>query len=239
MDTINGRLQVLERRLRQMQVALLSALILSILVITAGFSRARSGETSKQANVLRVRGLIIEDDERRPRILIGAPTPTIAGRKRPEGVDGIVLLGANGVDRIVISYPGLEPQVMGKVEKRSIAVPSAGLVINDSGGNERAGFGVSDDGARISLGLDYADRDAMGLLVSPGFSGLAIFARNGERNDQVTIGVLKDGTSMAKLADSNGDEHIMAEARKDAPLKLMLQNPTTHKLQDVSGKLVP
>jgi hypothetical protein len=44
---------------------------------------------------------------------------------------------------------------------------------------------------------------------------------------------------MAKLADSNGDEHIMAEPRKDAPLKLMLQNPTTHKLQDVSGKLVP
>jgi hypothetical protein len=169
MERINGRLKVLERRLRRMQVALLSAFILLIFVITAGFSWARTGETSKQGSVLRVHGLIIEDDEGRPRILIGAPTPKIAARKHPEGVDGIDLLGANGADRIVISYPGLEPQVMGKVEKRSIAVPSAGLVINDSEGNERAGFGVSDDGTRISLGLDYADRDATGLLVSPGF----------------------------------------------------------------------
>lgn len=239
MDTANGRLKALEKRLRWMELALFTASILLMLFVAAGFSSAGPEAASNQGNVLRVRGLIIEDDQGHPRIILGAPTPNVAGRKRSEGVDGIVLLGPNGADRVVMSYPGLEPQVMGKVEKRSIAVPSAGLVINDSDGNERAGFGVSDDGARISLGLDYADRDAMGLLVSPGFSGLAIFARNGERNDQVTIGVLKDGTSMAKLADSNGDEHIMAEARKDTPLKLLLQNPTTHKLQDVRGKLVP
>lgn len=239
MDTVNKRLNALEKRLRWMQVALLSVSILLMFLVAPGFSSAGTGATSNQGGVLRVRGLIIEDDQGRPRIVFGAPTPNVVGRKRSEGVDGMVLLGPNGADRIVISYPGLEPQVMGKVEKRSIAFPSAGLVINDSEGNERAGFGVSDDGTRISLGLDYADRDAMGLLVSPGFSGLAVFARNGEHNDQVTIGVLKDGTSMAKLADSNGDEHIMAEARKDSPLKLMLQNPTTHKLQDVSGKLVP
>lgn len=79
----------------------------------------------------------------------------------------------------------------------------------------------------------------MGLLVLPNFSGLAVFARNDERNDQVTIGVLKDGTSMAKLADNNGNEHVMAEARKDSPSRLLLENPATHLLQDVSGKLVP
>ncbi len=112
-------------------------------------------------------------------------------------------------------------------------------VINDSDGNERAGFGVSDDGNRVSLGLDYSDRDAMGLLVSPNFTGLAAFARNGERNDQITLGVMKSGTAQLKLADVNGDEHFMMEAQKGRTPRFQLQNSTTHKLQDVTGKLIP
>ena len=149
--------------------------------------------------ILHLRGLVIEDAEGHPRLLLGAPTPEVAGRKRKEAVAGIVLLGPNGADRVVIAYPGIEPQVMGKVEKRSVAVASAGLLINDTDGNERAGFGVSDDGSRISLGLDYADRDALGLLVSPSFSGLAVFARDGERNDQITAGVGRHGDQRSKL----------------------------------------
>ena len=210
-----------------------------MVVVVAGSSPAVHGASTQGGDVLRVRGLVIEDDQGHPRVLLGAPTPAVAGRKRPEGVNGIIILGPNGADRMVISYPGLEPQVLGKVEKRSVGGSSAGLVINDSAGNERAGFGVSDDGSRVSLGLDYSDRDAMGLLVSPNFSGLAAFARNGDRNDQVTMGVSKDGTSIFKLADSNGDENVMFEVHKGAPPRFQLLNPTTNKLQDVTGKLVP
>jgi len=76
-----------------------------------------------------------------------------------------------------MSYPGYEPQVLGKIAHRSVPLSSAGLMLNDAEGNERAGMGASDDGTRVSLGLDYADRDALGMLVSPTFSGLAIFAR--------------------------------------------------------------
>jgi hypothetical protein len=238
MDAIHEELEALKRRLKRLQIVCLSGLVLLTAILTAGFTSAHMGAQGHEA-VLRVRGLVIEDDQGHPRILLGAPTPNVEGRKRTEGVDGIVLLGENGADRVVISYPGLEPQVMGTVRKRSILVPSAGLMINDADGDERAGFGVSDDGSRVSLGLDYADRDAMGLVVSPGFSGLGIFARNGERNDQITMGVTKDGTAMAKLADTNGDEHLMAEVRKDAPTKLLVLDPKTSKLQDVTGKLVP
>jgi len=106
-----------------------------------GFAPAIHGAASQQRGALHLRGLVIEDDQGRPRVLLGAPAPNVAGRRRREAVDGIVLLGPNGADRVVISYPGLEPQVMGKVETRSVAIPSAGFLINDSEGNERAGLG--------------------------------------------------------------------------------------------------
>jgi hypothetical protein len=139
---------------------------------------------------------------------------------------------------VVIAYPGLEPQVMGKVEKRSVPLPSAGLLVNDADGNERAGLGVSDDGKRISLGLDYADRDAMGLLVSPEFTGLALFTRDGEHNDQATLAVEKDGTSSFKLSDAYGDERLIVEAKKKSAPRVLLLNPATNKLVDITSKLV-
>jgi hypothetical protein len=234
---MSERLQRLEHRLRRTQFAAGAAVAAAIAV--AGAKQLWATAAVVPTTVLRARGLIIEDVNGRPRLLLGAPTPRVAQRTRTEEVNGIVLLGENGSDRVVIAYPGIEPQVLGKVEKRSIAVPSAGLLINDADGNERAGFGVSDDGKRVSLGLDYADRDAMGLLVSPAFSGLAVFARDGERNDQVTAGVGRDGTATLKVADVNGDEHFMVEAGRDSVPRLFLLNPATHKLENVTSKLVP
>lgn len=231
MHTLEGRVLLLEKRLGQMWLIFLSVLVMVIVGAWVGHSVAASQQNK---TVLRVRGIVIEDEQGRPRVLLGAPTPSVRDRNRTEPVNGMVLLGPSGADRIVISSPGLEPQVMGKVEKRRIPLASAGLLINDADGNERAGFGSSDDGTRVSLGMDYADRDAIGLLVSPNFSGFIAFARKGELNDQAAIAVLKDGTSTVKLANSDGDEGIIVEDRKDAPLRIQVQNSTTHKLEEVA-----
>jgi hypothetical protein len=229
-------LRKIEPRLRHTRLALAGTIL--VLIALAAGRLSHVGASTGNAKVLHARGLVIEDANGRPRLLLGAQTPDIPGRRRPEGVGGIVLLGENGADRVVIAYPGIEPQVMGRVEKRRFAIPSAGLVINDSDGNERAGFGVSDDGKRISLGLDYADRDAMGLLVSPGFSGVAVFARDGERNDQLAMGVAKDGTSLFKLADRLGNENLIIEVGKSSVLRLLIGDPVTHNLQDIATKLL-
>jgi len=225
---------LLERRLRGIQAAFVSLLVLVTVAVSVRYSAAAS---HAENTVLRVHGIVIEDEQGHPRVLLGAPTPSVSNRNRREPVNGIVLLGPNGADRIVISYPGLEPQIIGKVEKRSISVASAGFIINDAEGNERVGLGASDDGMRVALGMDYSDRDAVGLLVSPNFSGFIAFARNGERNDQAALAVLKDGTSTLKLADVNGDEGVIVEDRTGAPLKVQLQNPATHKLQDVASQI--
>ena len=230
MNASDVQFALLEKRLKRTQMAFVSLLVLVIVMTWVSHSAAAS------QNVLHVRGIVIEDDQGHPRLLLGAPTPAVPNRTRRESVNGLILLGPNGADRVVVAYPGLEPQVMGKVEKRSVPA-SAGFTINDADGNERAGMGVSDDGTRVALGMDYADRDAVGLLVSPNFSGFAAFARNGERNDQATLAVLKDGTSTLKLADSDGDEGVIVEHRKGVPLKVQIQNPVTHKLEDVAPQV--
>jgi len=234
MNASEDRFTLLERRLRRMQVAFVTLLAL---VTVAAFANHSVAASRTDNTVLHVRGIVIEDERGQARLLLGAPTPAVPNRTRPEPVNGLVLLGPNGADRVVVSYPGLEPQVMGKVARRSIPVASAGFIINDAEGNERAGLGASDDGTRVALGMDYADRDAVGLLVSPNFSGFIAFARNGERNDQATLAVLKDGTSTLKLADNNGDEGVIVEDRKGMPLKVQVQNPVTHKLEDVTSQI--
>lgn len=239
MDAINPEMEILKRRVRQLQLMCSACLLLLLVVGVCGFATVHANGADKHDSVLRVKGLVIEDDQGRPRILLGAPTPDVPGRKRTEPVDGFVLLGPNGADRFVVSYPGYEPQVMGKVGKRMYDAPSAGLMINDVDGNERIGLGTSDDGTRSVLGMDYSDRDAVGLLVSPSYSGLAMFARSGPRNDQITMGITKDGTATAKLADSDGEEGIIADVKKGAPFKLQVRNPKTSELEDVSGKLFP
>lgn len=239
MDHVVPEIEKLQRRVQQLQVMCAACLLLVTVVAVCGFATAHIKDPEAHGSVLHLRGLVIEDDQGRPRMLLGAPTPAVSGRRRPESVDGLVLLGPNGADRFVVSYPGYEPQVQGKVGKRQYDAPSAGLMINDADGNERIGLGTSDDGSRSVLGMDYADRDAVGLLVSPNYSGLAMFARTGPHNDQIMVGVTKDGTATAKLADSNGDEGVIADVKQGARFKLQVRNPNTSKLEDVSGNLFP
>lgn len=235
---MDAEIAMLKHRVRQLQLMCFACLLLLTIAVVCGFATVHSAGAGQRDQVLRVRGLVIEDEQGRPRILLGSPTPTVAGRKRSDPVDGFVLLGPNGADRFVISYPGYEPQVMGQVQKRLHDAPSAGFMINDADGNERAGLGTTDDGTRTALGMDYSDRDALGLLVSPSFSGVAMFARSGPRNDQIAMGITRDGTATAKLADSNGDEGVIADV-KGGTLKLQVRNSKTSKLEDVSNKLLP
>lgn len=236
---MSSEVEMLKRQVGQLRWMCSVCLLLVVVVAAGEFARVREVRAGTHESVLRVKGIVIEDDQGRPRMLLGAPTPTVAGRRRTEALDGLVLLDSNGTDRFVVSYPGYEPQVMGKVGKRLYDAPSAGFMINDADGDERIGLGTNDDGTRSVLGMDYADRDAVGLIVSPNYSGMAMFARGGAHNDQITMGITKDGTASAKLANSDGDEGIIADVKRGSPFKLQVRNPKTSKLEDVSGRLFP
>lgn len=126
-------------------------------------------------DVFRTRGLIIEDAQGRPRILLGAPAPTVPERVRtnhdlavkewgagfrrtlPEmkwykelnhDVVGMVLLDERGIDRVTVGAPGADPNIGRRRE------PGFGFHFNDKRGFERGGLSYADQAKLSSLGLD-------------------------------------------------------------------------------------
>ena len=119
-DQDNSDLETRLNRLQQ-QLKLSQAIsLLAIAVITVGlYAALRPQRHNDQSNaVLRVRGLIIEDEKGRDRILIGAPVPRVAGRKRQDEATGLLILNENGVDRVAVAAPTPNPQMNGHISER-------------------------------------------------------------------------------------------------------------------------
>jgi hypothetical protein len=164
---LHTRIERLEKRLKLFQVISFAAgIILAATLYVALQSQVINNISGK---VLRVRGLIVEDQNGRERVLIGAPIPNVAGRKRKDEMAGVLILGENGVDRVGIAAdPTPDPQIKGTVRGR--IGTGAGLYVNDKDGNERGGFGfgVLDNNDRMVLGMDYpnAASEAITFAVS-------------------------------------------------------------------------
>jgi len=161
-------------------------------VLLFGFSPADQGRSAQDPEgVLRVRGIVIVDEEGRERILIGAPLPDAAHRIRTDmdkvkgawgdrfsnfdwyerlnhSTTGIVILDENGHDRIAIGDPMPDPNI-----GRRIA-PSTGIQINDEQGFERSGWGYFEARNSVGLGLDRRDGEGLNLIVSDTTSGVLI-----------------------------------------------------------------
>jgi hypothetical protein len=216
------------RRLAR-QVRILQMLVITLVGVIV------AGATMQGPDVIRAKGLIIVDDQNRERILLGAPI-TPEGRKRKDPATGIVLLGENGSDRIVLGYaPG--PQIGGQAVKR--IADTVGLQINDKDGNERAGFGmVGDD--RVVLGLDYATREAVSLFVMPDYAGMLV---GGDRDKSHERGGIvidnKSGDIVMKLANWHSGESLLLMAPAEGNAKCISRDPASGKMVNVFEKIQP
>ena len=233
------RVESLERRLTLWRLIAGLGLLFIILAVFVTAS-VRSSRANEDERVLRVRGLVIEDSQGRPRILLGAPVPKVAGRKRQDETLGIILVGENGADRITIGVPTPPPQIGGKVVQR--ISPGAGLVVDDVDGNERGGIGVLDNG-RGAVCLDYpepVEREAVCLGILPEMlAGLLINAPGGDASERAMLGVLKDGTSYLKLADTGGNERSRLQVQGESPAQLLVLDPKLKTKVDVFEKIKP
>jgi|SRR5271157_197970 len=233
------RVESLERRLTLWRLIAGLSLLTIILAVFVTVS-VRSSRANEDERVLRVRGLVIEDSQGRPRILLGAPVPKATGRKRQDDSTGIILVGENGADRITIGVPTPPPQIGGRVAQRMS--PGAGLVIDDMNGNERGGIAVLDNG-RGAVCLDYPEpieREAVCLGVVPEMlAGLLINAPGGDANERAMVGVLNDGTSLLKLADAHGNERTILQVQGESPAQLLVLDPKLKTKVDVFEKIKP
>lgn len=176
---MSTEMEQVRRTIRWLQAyAVLASVALVVLFV---------GDGTATGGVLRARGLIIEDEAGRERILLGAPIPEAANRVRTDtvrlrelwdpghpgvdeflgsyedyhhGASGIVILNEDGFDRVILG-----DEVPDSHLGRRIA-PAAGLVLHDRTGFERGGFGVlsREDSDYVALGLDSSRGEAVSLV---------------------------------------------------------------------------
>jgi hypothetical protein len=165
-------------------------------------------------DVLRVRGLIIEDAAGRERILIGAPVPPATARVRTDltkavkawgkrypnmdwykrldnTTNGILILDENGFDKIAIGDPTPDPNIGKRI------APATGIEINDQEGFERTGWGYFPSMGRVVLGLDsrrgqegvtlfILEDDMTGMNINAGEKSMFLGSAPGEET-RVTV----------------------------------------------------
>lgn len=172
--------------------------------------------------------------------MLGAPVPKVSGRRRQEDATGIIVIGENGADRVAIGAPNPAPQIRGQVAKR--ISPSAGLVFDDTEGNERGGMGALDNDRGVAC-LDYAmvPREAicMGVLPDQGFTGLSINGEGSSENERAEIAVTREGLSVLKVADPDGNERAMLLVRDKSQAQLRVLDPSAQTTVDVLAKIKP
>jgi hypothetical protein len=192
----------LQRDVRVLRAAVFALAALSAVGVLAGFA-------ARDDDVLRVRGIVVEDARGKPRILLGAPIPAVEERQRKDAASGLVLLDAAGVDRLQIGEVG-GPQMGGKLQPR--IADATGLMVCDAQGDERAGFGYLANG-QVGWGLDYESGEAIVAAILPerGVAGIVI---NAESEDGVSPRAIlmtgADGVGL-RLSDGEGRERAVLE----------------------------
>jgi hypothetical protein len=159
-----------EKRFERLLYALSSIVVLQFVVIAwlmlfnASFVPQVAAQTSPE--ILRVRGLVIEDGQGHPRILLGAPFPAAAGRVRTDTrTTAMIFLDAEGHDRLTLGEE-LDPQIGGKVPTGIHRIASGyGVVLHDNIGDERGAYSWLTNG-RALITLDRPGAEAFAAIVN-------------------------------------------------------------------------
>lgn len=172
------RIQLLERRLRTL-ICLCSLLALGLGVL-AWRGPSHLANAAESPSILHVKGLVVEDELGRARILLGAPFPSVHDRLRQDTTaTSILVLDEQGHDRISMGQV-MPAQIDGKVPANFHRIGSAyALTIYDAVGNERGGMGflTNDKGlGRSAAVLDRPGHDAVGMMVDDqtDYAGLGV-----------------------------------------------------------------
>jgi len=189
--SIEQRLGSFEKKTQRLRwLCCFQAFILAVIGLSATLSRRVEAQNSPR--VLRTHGVVIEDDQGRARLILGAPLPEVQGRKRRGSLtNSIVFLDEQGNDRLTLGE-GPNPQAEGKILHRIATF--FGVLIHDDKGNERGGYGWLSNG-RAVLTLDRPGLDAWAAVVDDktGFAGMRVEYAPDIANDKTGIEIGTQG----------------------------------------------
>lgn len=156
----------LERRVYILTIVSVVQFAILVGLCLSRFSVPNTVAAQTRPEILTVRGLVIEDDQGRPRILLGAPFPAVKQRIRQDArTTSILFLDANGHDRLTLGEE-LQPQIGGKVPVDMHRIASGfGVVLHDDRGDERGAYSWLSNG-RALITLDRPGAEAFAAMVN-------------------------------------------------------------------------
>jgi hypothetical protein len=204
---MDQRIAGLERRAFWLSVICIAQLVFVALICICIFDRPTHVLAQTSPNVVRTRGLIIEDAQGRPRILMGAPFPDVRERTRQDGrTTSLLFLDEAGHDRLTLGEE-LEPQIGGIVSPGIHRIASGfGVVIHDSTGDERGAYGWLSN-KRVVMTLDRPGAEALTAEVNDktGEATLSFDFPPAIAQDARAIAIgTKGATSFIRFADKTG-----------------------------------
>jgi hypothetical protein len=230
--TVDQRIAELEKK--TFRLRLLCGLQLGLLLLMwLSTVSSQQVEARGSASVLRAKALVIEDQQGRPRILLGAPFPNVKARKRQDSTTtSMVFLDAEGHDRLTLGEEP-EPQVDGKVLTTIHRIaPGFGVVIHDGDGNERGAFGWLANG-RALITLDRPGLDAWAAIVDDktGFAGMRIEYPPSVARDS-------NGIELGTNGSNAFFRFLDTKEKARATLDLDESGATTFQTLDANGKVI-
>jgi hypothetical protein len=212
---MHQQIKMMKRQLKLLSVYAIISTGLLIFIFTSSFSG------NDLPAIIRAKGIIIEDDAGRDRILIGSPAPHSKDRLRTDsgkvkevwaknsslGADkymeyyrtynneasGIIFLNEEGYDKLIVGDKTPDPNTGKRL------VEPAGMTWNDDKGYERGGIGISktaDGKHRVVMGMDDPEiGEAMHMFIlEDGTKGIMIAGEDGI----ILIGKARSGNEIFK-----------------------------------------
>lgn len=207
------------QKIQNLQSIFILILLIGILVILY------QQKNTTPEEITRTKGLVIEDEQGNPRIMMGFPIASSDDRLRTDTLNGILLLDENGADRVHLGKHG-KLFLGGKYYARTNN-DGWSLFFNDSKGEERSGYGFSDSDNSVGLGMDYGGEhggEAIFLYAAPQIAFMTINAdlqdNKGIRDRIVLWHETDKDLSIVKVSDSKKDGNIVLKTEKGLTTKI-------------------
>ncbi len=189
-------------------------LILMFMVLAYQYISVRQ-ENQLTVELIRTRGLILQDDTGRDVMLMGDPIPYSEHRRRTDNREGLLVMDEAGQDRLFIGKQG-SIQVEGKLFNR--IDEGWGFLVNDQNGNERGGFGMLDSLNSMVMGLNYPGGEGIMLVTEPDHAFMVIHSDTEDIPKERLILSHERNTvekTLIKISDHEADDRIIIRAISD------------------------
>jgi len=215
-EELVARILKLENELKSTKYLVIFLILMFIVLAYQYISVQRKNQLS--VDLVRTRGLVIQDEKGRDFMLFGSPIPYSEQRKRADLREGFLMMDENGNDRLLVGKLGTL-QRDGQLYERTDQ--GWGFLVNDRYGNERGGMGMLDSLNSMMLGLNYPGREGIMLVTEPDHAFMVIHADTREdHSERIVLDYKKNTkeTSVIQLsARETGDRITLRTVGQEKP----------------------